>query len=528
MFNDGDILYAYQLNQLASIGYVDGKELIIRQLLNGFTTPQQYGGVGDGVNDDTQAILSAVAAAESQGMGVYMPPGNYIFQGANQLNIDISRISFSGIHGAVKVDMSGCTQSPHLRIYGSLSYPQSMYKNTINKVYGIEFCGGLISGRDLLQIGHLTEDYNGQSSIEHCSFYRADNVITCQANTWRYNFNRCTISTGITSLFNAPSGLANSGESNTFTNCQISDSAGAPFIVACDNFSIGMTGTSVLNTELRITGNASSITIDGMGNIENPGKSTWVRYATVTGNASRLIIDTSTINIGAPSAQTRPIFFCDTNSLIQFDNVIFPSNDYPFESLNPDKIRSYVEGAGSVRVSNCSYALSAGAGNIPVHSSINRLLNSGFELGNTNGWAINNQGISGQTAVAATNAANSGAYGMRMTSVSAQSVFASQFVTVKPCEQFATTLSLKIEQAAADSGVSGNISIAFFSYGGPTTAGTQISSFSSNFGSAIQSYASSGRFLRGKVPSGCAYAQISIQCRNGAIICIDDVIINFI
>jgi hypothetical protein len=45
---------------------------------SGYVNVKQYGAVGDGVTDDSNAILSAISAAKARSTGVFFPAGNYV------------------------------------------------------------------------------------------------------------------------------------------------------------------------------------------------------------------------------------------------------------------------------------------------------------------------------------------------------------------------------------------------------------------------------------------------------------------
>src|SRR5690349_14167976 len=50
----------------------------VAQQAQQFVTPQQYGAIGDGVADDTTALLSCLAVAKTGAVkSVYVPPGQY-------------------------------------------------------------------------------------------------------------------------------------------------------------------------------------------------------------------------------------------------------------------------------------------------------------------------------------------------------------------------------------------------------------------------------------------------------------------
>lgn len=70
-------------------------------MINGaFVNAQDYGAVGNGIADDTSAILAAVAQAKSQGgIPVYIPNGTYIVNS----NIELGMASYNNTQGAVSI-----------------------------------------------------------------------------------------------------------------------------------------------------------------------------------------------------------------------------------------------------------------------------------------------------------------------------------------------------------------------------------------------------------------------------------------
>ena len=61
-----------RLNTMSSKSFQNASKL------NGIVSVLQFGAVGDGVTDDTTAILSAIAYMASTGSNVSLPPGTYL------------------------------------------------------------------------------------------------------------------------------------------------------------------------------------------------------------------------------------------------------------------------------------------------------------------------------------------------------------------------------------------------------------------------------------------------------------------
>lgn len=472
--------------------------------------------------DITSAISRALSYTNSKSLGLSITAGQYIYNGSSTLEIDLGLSSLVCPVGRASIDFSNSTATYAIHVFSSAEYPDALYHNTTNMMSGIEIFGSRVAGKHGLLIGSPTTTigYNGQSIISNCSFHDFDQVITCTHNTWRYKFDKCSVSKGISYVFYAPSGLINSGESITFVDSQISDSSGAPFNVSCDSFSLGFISTSVLNTRIQISGISSTVSMSGMSNIENPGLSSWYPYVTVTGRSSRFILSESTLTINQPSVQTQPVFFVGPESFIIFNSIKFPGNGYKFEVNSTDGVRAFVEGSGSVMCNNCS-SDNSGAGNIPIHRSFSPIHNSGFESGNVNSWRINTSGSVSQTATVSSSSAKTGSYGLRLKSISGLSIFATQKFNVKPGQYYSASFWAKVVTAGLNGNASGNITLSFY-----TENDTQITGPTATLPVAVTDWAVYGNFIKGTVPAGAVTAILSIRSYDGAVIDFDGVLLN--
>lgn len=494
-----------------------------KRIFDGAVNVAWFGIPSDG--DITSAVNKAIAYSKPKRLGLVISAGQYKYTGSTMLEIDLGFISLVCPVGCASIDFSGVTSTYAINVYSSAAYPDPLYRNTVNKLAGVECFGAKVAGKNGLLIGRAggAQYYNGQCCIEHCSFHDFDYVVSCTNSTWRYKFNECVITKGITSIFYAPSGLLDSGESITFNGGMIADASGAPIIIACDAFNLGLDGTSTLNTRVQITGNGATVSMSGMGNIENPGQSTWYPYVTCTGAGARFILSESTLTINQPSAQTQPVIYVGSNAFAIFNAVKFPGNSYKFEQNSSDGVRAFVEGPGSVICNACTSDITSGAGNIPVHRSLSPIYNSGFEQGNNTGWSINNSSSPSQTAVVAAAYAKAGSYGMRMTSIAGLSIFATQQFNVKPGQYYMTSFWAKVVSIGANGNAAGNINLSFYSQNG-----TQIAGPTANLPVSVTDWAVYGNFIRGIVPPGAATAVISMRAYDGAVVDFDGVLINFI
>lgn len=487
---------------------------------------------GNGVNvawwgipengDVTAAITRSLDYGKTHNVGVIISPGKYLCK--TRISVDVGFTSLACLEGFADINFTDSDDEDAVWLYSSAGYPDGMEQNTLNALERIIFRGSRVQGRNGLRLGHEMYDYNGQSSINKCTFIDFDKVVYCTHNTWRTKFSNCTLSSGVSFLFLAPAGLRNSVESITFIDTQISDAKNAPFDVSCENFSLGFYGSSVLNTPLRVSGAGSTVSIEGMGNIENPGRESFLKYAEVTGAGSRLIISKSTIVINKYWLQTSPVFYVGQNSFLIFDTVKFPGNPYVFETNSEDGVRAFVNGPGFVNSVNCTGDIVSGAGMIPLHRSLCPFFNWNFERGTFEGWSLNNSGSVSQTAEVLNIAAKTGNYGLKLTSVAGLNVFATQSTRSLSGRYFTFSVWAKVITPSSSGGNAGNATLTFKSEQGIQLDG----SFTANISSGATDWAVYGAYLQGRVPPSAASVEVSLRASNGAVLHFDCVLLNFI
>lgn len=495
-----------------------------------YITPEMFGAKGDGVTDDTISLKSSITYAKANRVSIYLSSGKtYKLTGSSGLDIDLGYFSFGCPFGMATIDATTCTAPYVTWVHSSVPYTLGN-RNHSNTMRGVEVRGSIQSiGQALLLIGNNNNSsngtYNGDCTIEHCSFVTADKVILATNSTWRYKFIGCGFTMGAagTHIAHFPSGLSDSGESVSFDNCKIYDTKRCPFLVACSNFSIAMSGTSVLNAPIEISGAGALVVMDSASNIENPGATAWYRYVKVTGVAARFILDGSTLVCNQPSLQTQPLFEVTTNAFIIFNNVKTPGNNYPFQTAGAEGLRTFIEGDGYVLGDANIGDISSGAGNIPLHKSLNTTRNYGFATGDISSWSFNNQGSPSQTAVVSADYKKTGAYGVRLTSIGTLSCFLTQNVKVNKHNYYTSSLLVRTITSSTGTSGAGSLTVTFYDRSGQSIqAGA-----TSTIGNTVGDWVSIGEFIQGRVPQSAEYAEISIRCREGAVIDVDSFIINF-
>ncbi|MDH8686381.1 phage tail fiber protein [Klebsiella pneumoniae] len=488
-----------------------------------FVMPEDFPGT------DTEQLLAANSYAKANSVNLVLKPGKtYILTGSTGLDIDLGYFSFGCPFGRAGIDATGFTGDAPIWVHSSAPYSVG-YRVHSNIMRGVSVVGSLKgTGQAGIIIGNKNNNangtYNGDCNIMHCSFKNFDKLLLATNSTWRYKFTDSgftTELTGTTHALHFPAGLLDSGESISFDNCKIYDTKGAKILLECANFAIGMSGTSILNCPVEITGAGALINLDKTSNIENPVASAWYRYVKVTGVGARFNFNGCTIVCNNPSVQTQPLFEVGPNAFLDFSHVKMPGNHYLFQN-GTEGLRTFVEGDGYVIATSVIADIASGAGNIPLHKSLNPTRNSGFETGDLSSWSFNNQGSASQTCVVGTAYKKTGTYGARMTSFGSLSCFLTQNVKVTQHNYYTATCQINTITAGTGT-TAGALTVTFYD-----RAGNAIQSgASSSFTNTPSGWQSVGQFIQGRVPQAAEYCEVSIRCREGAVIDVDNYITNF-
>lgn len=489
-----------------------------------FVMPEDFRGT------DTQQLLAAISYAKTNGIGrIELIAGKtYTLTGTSGLEIDLGYFSFGCIFGCATIDATNFTGDPAVWVHSSAPYLEGNRIHS-NKLKGIEVKGTIRgTGQSGIIIGNKNNNangtYNGDCHIEDCSFETFDKVLLATNSTWRYKFINCGFTNeamGGTHIMHFPAGLSDSGESMGFINCKIYDTKRALLSIDCANFAIAMPGTSILNCPIEINGAGSLLMLDSAANIENPGATAWYRYAKVTGVSARFLLNGCTLVCNQPSLQTQPIFEVTPNAFIDFSHVKSPGNNYPFQN-GVEGFRTFVEGDGYVIATASISDIASGAGNIPLHKSLNPTRNFGFGTGDLSSWSFNNQGSVSQTCVVDAAYKKTGSYGARMTSIGSLSCYLTQNVKVTGHTYFTTSLIVRTVTPGSGT-TAGQLTVTFYD-----RAGVKIQDGpSSTFSNSVTDWVSVGQFVQGRVLQSAEYCEVSVRCREGAVIDVDSFIINF-
>lgn len=480
---------------------------------------------------DTEKLLAAINYAKANNIGrIELTAGKtYTLVGSVGLDIDLGYFTFGCSFGRAGIDATGFTGDAPVWVHSSAPYSVGNRVHS-NILRGVSVVGSLKgTGQAGIIIGNKNDNangtYNGDCNIMHCSFKNFDKLLLATNSTWRYKFTDCgftTELTGTTHAMHFPAGLLDSGESISFNDCKIYDTKKAPVLVECANFAIGMPGTSILNCPVEVIGAGALVNLDSTSNIENPVAPDWYRYVKVTGVAARFNFNGCTIVCNNPLVQTKPLFEVGPNAFLDFSHVKTPGNDYQFQN-GPEGYRSFVEGDGYVIANACIGDIASGAGNIVLHKSINPTRNFGFATGDISSWSFNNQSSPSQTCVVDPAYKKTGAYGARLTSYGSLSCFLSQNVKVTSHNYYRCTLMVRTVTPGNGVSGAGSLTVTFYD-----RSNNKIQDgATATIGNALNGFVSVGAFIQGRVPQAAEYCEVSIRCRDGAVIDVDSFIINF-
>lgn len=158
---------------------IDDQSVIIN------ATSPQFGAVGDGLTDDTQAIRSAILAASAPGKGVlYIPSGTYLCEGTQSAG------------AATTIATSFEIGSDPLRIVGdgigktilkaSNNFPIRFFKNNTSLVSDFQIFGVTFQGNGLFDfsagLAFAFEAFDGMM-VEDCSFRNLTGGVIDGANS---------------------------------------------------------------------------------------------------------------------------------------------------------------------------------------------------------------------------------------------------------------------------------------------------------------------------------------------------------
>ncbi|PFR93531.1 hypothetical protein [Priestia megaterium] len=487
---------------------------------------KDFGAVGDGITDDTQAFKDAISYGQSVGdckliVPAVIPAINTSYKLSDGLVIDVSVISIEGLHSML--DFSSMPTSKRaISLTASNSYT-NRYKSTRCVLKGLIIKGGTQSNKlnaTGVYIGTDTSDKNdgiNNFTIQDVHIQGFAKNIEYSHNAWRIHFLNCQFLWGNLSV---PTGLINMGENITFTKCIFADGGS---IVDIGTGFFHFTNCSFDNVTLKASGDCV-IHVNG-GHLENPGSSsTGYRYVDIQHSGATVYLTDIDIIFNNPSTGgnfTKSLFYViDTNvdrGLHLRNLKLFQSSKYL--AYIDDGIQSLVAGNGRVTFDG-GMASWINYNGFVISRSLNSIYNGDAELGNTNGWTVSGTGSVSVDTTTVKNGSNS----FHLISGAGQISSMQQDFKVRPSQWLVAQLWWKTLMGGTGSQVF--MKIEYFTRNN-TSIGNAYFSSASTVVDWTNKYGCSSI-----VPKGADYARITLQCEGkvsgNTELWIDDVIVNLI
>jgi len=264
-----------------------------------------YGAVGDGVNDDTAALISANNSGHLYELPVFFVSGRK-YKVGSVFEVDVSKTSWVCI-GQCSIVWKEEVNGAALRLFCSEENYQNRTVNNKVALNGISFIGG--TTKHLFESTAIIIGGNEKSTalfkIERVNIQGWDTNVYFDDNSWRINFSNCQFLWGkIKSKENAK----NSGECMVFNDCMLADAFSTTELYQGDWHFIGC---SLDNHEIKVFGEAS-VYFDH-GHIENPGRhsSEFTAVGVYSKDAFASVTNTLVFISKTPKVIDTPLFYVD-------------------------------------------------------------------------------------------------------------------------------------------------------------------------------------------------------------------------
>lgn len=497
--------------------YTDAVTRNVRDKLSNYVDVKDFGAECDGVTDDTDAFVAALAA----GGLIEVPNGTCVI--TSMLSLDISRSALRG-RGTSIIDASGVLSGAAIEVYSTAAYGQEAgTKIWPNAIQGLTFLGDATGSLVGAYVGKAGSSYqqSHEISFTDVGFYSFNRGIQFRDNAWRFHCTRCGME-NIRSHFVHFDHLTNAGEAMTFDHCwTVNGIYDASWYLNYGQWYLNhLSFPGGGNAGMLYVAGAAHVTCSGCS-LETQPQSTdhviaWVREnADLTINNSTILINESTYDV--------PYFQADDGGKLELNSNVLPLYDY-LSTENTNTIRSLVKG-DSARVylrGNVVYGggLTDATKWGVVAAAANPLHNAGVELGNLDGWVQTGTG----TAAAAAGGKN-GTYAIKLDALSTQAV---QLEQRTPVSEVSGRLAVLGFWAKAASGSGADLSypqLRFYDQNG---------NFISNYaGVAITSSMSSWTWLGESaiIPKGTASIGVMVTAEmiaSGVSVYYDDMTLNIL
>lgn len=358
-----------------------------------FLTVELFGAIGDGITDDTAAIVAANNTAHNLELPLFFGPKTYLVDGATNFIIDGAKTQWFGRRTVIETTVP--PNGYFIKIKGSSNYEQR-YKMHHTVMEGFSILGGPQNSA-FAGICLLLED-DGEFGtnnmyIRHVNIDGYETLIYIGDEAWGFTFegNRYRWGNIISEdIYH---------ERMVFRSCQFGGDVGNGTIRPYIHLMSGdfyFDGCSFDNQEIRVESAATYGTDVHVNNchFENPSSViNDARFASVTGAKSRLSIAHSNFlirDVGENAYYESAVFYCEsgTRGLIISDFRISLQAWYRPEYN--DAYRTLVAGGG--RVLCDQFMIEEANIRFPIATSLNIINNHGFETGDITAWVNDDSG----------------------------------------------------------------------------------------------------------------------------------------
>lgn len=484
---------------------------------------KDFGAVGDGVTDDTNAIQNAL----DNGGLILFPSGTYKI--TSRLSVDVKQTAIRGL-GNVVINASTVTDPEAIRVYSTATYneQQTVY-NFQNTIENISFIGNRVANVSGISVGRTGSTYafSNDITIRDCGFFDFDIGVAFTENAWRTHFDKCGFFNIGTSFVNF-SAESNAGECMTFKDCAFinGDEPSAGMSIENGQFHFhncsfpGGGDTGVID----IYG-AAHVVFDGW-NFETQPQSADHNLVQVRQSA-KAVVQNSTI-ITNKTDQSVPYFIVQDSGFLTIKDCTVALYD-SWDVSTSAGIKTVVEGGTNVVLENntvygtgLSTPITAWA---VLSDAANRVYDGNAEAGAISQWSVTIPGGGTGTFTNVTTNPKTGTRNFRAVCPAGQYVESHYRFYCGDCVG-RTIINAQWVQATVGSGSLGYIAMNFY-----TANGTLISTYGAIgiTSSAMSSYTWVGQ--KTTIPQGTSYVDLvltALPASGAATIDFDNIIVNII
>ena len=310
--------------------YIRGKNCSWKRKIDDCIYVNWFGAIGNGVNDDTDAIFRANTVAHNECLPLKFTSG-HVYLVKNTYEIDVSKTSWLSSDLSTLKWVDDFSADYAIRLFSSQQTYSKRYQNVKTAMRCIALIGGGITNlfeSCAISIGG-NERNSSLFSINKVSIQGWSTVLAFDNNSWRIKFSDCQFLWG---NIIAPSNNKNSGECMVFDNCMFADNRSYTELHYGDWF---FSKCSFDNHEIKLFGD-SNVFIN-QSHMENPGRKTadFTILSVNSINSFASVTDSFVFISPTPKLINTPLFYVvnDNENGLYVRNLRFQAT----ENYNPSK-----------------------------------------------------------------------------------------------------------------------------------------------------------------------------------------------